>query len=127
MSTGKTMNLDDRLITERNIWLATTRPNGKPHLVPIWFVWSAARAYICTPADSVKARNLAANPRASFALEDGNRPHIIECHTRTLARPYPAEIVQAFLEKYGWNIQSDSSYNALIELTPEKWLSWSTG
>jgi hypothetical protein len=121
------MNVDERLITERNIWLATTRPNGKPHLVPIWFVWVGERAYICTPAESVKARNLAANPRATFALEDGNRPRIVECGARTLLRPYPAEIVQAFLEKYAWNIRNDSVYNALIELAPEKWLSWATG
>ena len=39
------MTHEARLQTERNIWLATTRPNGKPHLIPIWFVWLNERFY----------------------------------------------------------------------------------
>ena len=26
-----------RLATEPILWLATTRPDGRPHLVPVWF------------------------------------------------------------------------------------------
>jgi hypothetical protein len=118
------MATDPRLLTEKNIWIATTRQNGKPHLVPIWFVWVNERAYICTNAASVKARNMTANPQASFALEDGSRPVIAECDVYFIARPFPNEVVQAFTEKYAWSIASDTSYDALIELNPIKWLRW---
>ena len=30
---------DERLRTEANVWLATMRPDGRPHVSPIWFVW----------------------------------------------------------------------------------------
>jgi hypothetical protein len=121
------MNTDPRLQTERNIWLATTRPNGKPHLIPIWFVWVDERFYICTGETSVKVHNLRANSRASVALEDGNKPLIAECTARLVENPFPDAVVQAFIQKFNWEISSDRSYGTLIELTPEKWLSWQTG
>jgi F420H(2)-dependent biliverdin reductase len=68
----------ERFITEPNVWLGTTRADGRPHLVPIWFVWVHRRVWIATDARSVKVRNIAANPFATFALEDGNRPVVIE-------------------------------------------------
>ena len=30
--------IQERLSTEKNIWLASVRATGAPHLVPIWFV-----------------------------------------------------------------------------------------
>jgi len=122
-----TMNHDTRLLTDRNVWLATTRPNGKPHLIPIWFVWVDEKFYICTGEGSVKTRNVLGNPRASVALEDGNKPLIAECRVERMTQPYPPPVVQAFLEKYAWNITTDAAYNALLMLTPEKWLTWQTG
>ncbi|MCL6511182.1 MAG: pyridoxamine 5'-phosphate oxidase family protein [Anaerolineae bacterium] len=115
---------DPRLLSERNIWLATVRPDGRPHLVPIWFVWVRERIYICTESRSVKVRNIAANPRASAALENGNQPIIAEGRATVLHRPYPGDVVAEFKQKYGWDISADGSYNALIEITPEKWLRW---
>jgi nitroimidazol reductase NimA-like FMN-containing flavoprotein (pyridoxamine 5'-phosphate oxidase superfamily) len=121
------MNDDPRLLTDANIWLATTRPNGKPHLIPIWFVWVDGRFYICTPEDSVKARNLRANPRASVSLEDGSKPVIAECTAEFLQKPYPAAVVEGFVRKYDWEISNDTAYQALIALTPQKWLHWQPG
>ena len=80
------MTSDPRLLTERNIWLATTRPSGRPHLIPIWFVWVDERFYICTGGNSVKARNLNATLQATVALEDGNRPLIAECRVELLSQ-----------------------------------------
>jgi hypothetical protein len=67
---------------------------------------------------------IAANPRASAALEDCNRPIIAEGRAAILPRPYPGDVVAEFKRKYGWDIGTDGSYDALIELTPEKWLRW---
>jgi hypothetical protein len=115
---------DRRLRAERNVWLATARSNGQPHLVPVWFVWLRQRVYICTSSRSVKARNLAANPSAAIALEDGDRPLIVEGQAVILRPPYPSDVVSAFKQKYGWDISSDATYDALIEFAPAKWLRW---
>ncbi|HLE28937.1 MAG TPA: pyridoxamine 5'-phosphate oxidase family protein, partial [Anaerolineales bacterium] len=66
------MAKDGRLDSAQNVWVATVRPDGRPHLVPVWFVMDGGRWYICTAPDSVKARNLQTNSRIALALEDGS-------------------------------------------------------
>lgn len=115
---------DPRLDTDPNLWLATTRPDGRPHLVPIWFVWLDGEIYLLTSLKSVKARNLLANPRASISLEDGNRPLIAECRARLVPPPYPAALAQAFQRKYQWDIHNAGEYDGMFALSPQRWLSW---
>jgi F420H(2)-dependent biliverdin reductase len=112
-----------RLTTERNVWLATVRPSGKPHLVPIWFVWADDKFYICTQADSVKVKNLRANPHASLSLENGDKPVLCEGSAAFLDAFSPA-VLALFKAKYDWDIPTDNAYRAMIEITPAKWLKW---
>lgn len=114
----------ERLSREANIWLATTRPDGRPHLVPIWFVWHDEQFYILTTLDTVKAKNLQANPRASVALESGSQPLIAECTASRLEKPYPDGLAEAFQRKYDWDITRDGEYNGMFALRPVKWLTW---
>jgi nitroimidazol reductase NimA-like FMN-containing flavoprotein (pyridoxamine 5'-phosphate oxidase superfamily) len=44
-------------------WLATTRPDGTPHAVPVLAVAHAGAVHFAASAGSRKARNLATNPR----------------------------------------------------------------
>lgn len=92
-------------------------------MVPIWFIWQNGRCYVCTQ-ESVKLRNLRANPRVSFALEDGNKPIVAEGSAKLLVSPFPPELVDAFMQKYNWDITSDPGYNTVIEIEPVKWLNW---
>lgn len=112
----------ERLHSEQNIWLATARPDGRPHLVPIWFVWVDETVYICTESQSVKARNLRLNPRATIALESGAQPVVAECQASFIEQPYPAEVIAAFLAKFEWDITTDNQYNILIALHPLRWV-----
>lgn len=108
-------HLTGRLAQARNIWLATVRPDGRPHLVPIWFVVDDGRWYICTSPDSVKARNLQANPRVALALEDGDNPYVVEGVARQVQ---PSEsVAQRFKAKFDWDITTDADYGAVFEIT----------
>jgi PPOX class probable F420-dependent enzyme len=104
-----------RLEREHNIWLATVRPDGRPHLVPIWFVVDEGCWYICTAPESVKARNLQANPRVVVALEDGDNPFVVEGMARAVSPP-PA-VVRKFKEKFDWDITTDADYSAVFEIS----------
>jgi pyridoxine/pyridoxamine 5'-phosphate oxidase len=99
----------------RNVWLASVRPDGRPHLVPIWFVVEDERWYVCTSPASVKARNLQANPAVSLALEDGDHPYVVEGQARPV--DLTTGVVQKFKAKYDWDITADSQYTQLIEVT----------
>ncbi len=99
----------------RNVWFATVRPDGRPHLVPIWFVVAAERWYVCTNPDSVKARNLKANSSVCLALEDGDHPYVVEGQARPV--DVTTGVAEKFKAKYDWDITSDSQYTQLIEVT----------
>ncbi|MBI5567749.1 MAG: pyridoxamine 5'-phosphate oxidase family protein [Chloroflexi bacterium] len=111
--------VEQRLTTESNIWLASVRADNTPHLVPIWFVWVEGKAYVCTAADSVKARNLLANPSVSFALENGNAPVVLEGCAQPIESVPPA-VLETFQHKYNWDIRTDATYNQVIEIEPMK-------
>lgn len=113
-----------RLAQAQNLWVATVRPDGGPHLVPIWFVWHAPALYICTAPDSVKARNLQLNDRVVAALEDGSNPLICEGRAAAVPRPWPDEVRAAFERKYDWSIDTETEYTRLIRLLPTRWLAW---
>jgi PPOX class probable F420-dependent enzyme len=111
-----------RLQTEKNLWVTTVRPDGRPHLTPIWFAWFDEKVYICIPANSVKARNIKQNPRVAISLEDGTHPVICEGTARPIAKPGPDEVRTIYQQKYNWDYATDGDYGWLVEITPEKWL-----
>jgi nitroimidazol reductase NimA-like FMN-containing flavoprotein (pyridoxamine 5'-phosphate oxidase superfamily) len=49
-------------------WLATTRPDGRPHVAGIGALWVDGSFYIVTGADTRKGRNLAKNPNCVISL-----------------------------------------------------------
>lgn len=114
-----------RLEQARNVWLATVRPDGRPHLVPIWFVTTAEGWYICTAPGSVKARNLSANPHVALALENGDDPYIVEGQ----ARPVTADpdVIAKFKAKYDWDITTDPHYTQVFAVVVARRVMGSTG
>jgi hypothetical protein len=42
-------------------WLATVRPDGRPHVTPLIGIWMAGALYFCTGETERKARNLQQN------------------------------------------------------------------
>lgn len=107
--------------------MATVRTNGRPHLVPVWFVWFEEQFYVGMEPSSVKARNLANNPNMSLSLEDGVRVVICEGTAVPLQQPYPPTLITLFQEKYGWDMINDPKHNHFIRMTPKKWLTWTGG
>jgi PPOX class probable F420-dependent enzyme len=113
-----------RLETEKNIWVATVRPDGRPHLTPVWFAWVGEKVYICITPKTVKARNIATNPQVSLALEDGSKVVICEGAAAVIAAPWPVEVAAVFRRKYNWDINTDGDYSVLVAVEPIKWLVW---
>ncbi|MEV6305547.1 PPOX class F420-dependent oxidoreductase [Actinoplanes sp. NPDC051861] len=55
--------------------LATTRADGSPHVVPIWFVLDGDDVVFNTGETSVKGRNLARDPRATICVDEEVAPY----------------------------------------------------
>lgn len=59
----------------RTAKLATVRADGSPDVVPVWFALDGEQILITCQSTSVKARNLARDPRAALAVDDEAFPH----------------------------------------------------
>ncbi len=54
--------------------LATVRPDGRPHVVPIWFDLDGEQLLFTTGENTVKARNLRHSPWVSLCVDDETPP-----------------------------------------------------
>jgi PPOX class probable F420-dependent enzyme len=55
--------------------LATVRHDGRPHVVPIWFVLDGDDIVLTTGADTVKGRNIRRDGRVSLCVDDESPPY----------------------------------------------------
>jgi PPOX class probable F420-dependent enzyme len=115
-----------RLHTDPNAWLSTLRPDGSPHLTPVWFVYAETTWWVCCSERSVKVRNLQHDNRVSLALEDGVHPVVAEGVATILRDGYPSQVVQAFKAKYdGWDITTPferGGARVLLRVPVRRWL-----
>lgn len=70
--------VDNWLRAFRSIWISTTRPDGRPHAVPVWYVWEEARVYFISARSLQKSKNLARQPWILVHAGDGDDVIILE-------------------------------------------------
>jgi PPOX class probable F420-dependent enzyme len=58
----------------RTAKVATVMQDGRPHVMPVWFVLDGERIVFTTGANSVKGRNLQRDPRIALVVEDDEPP-----------------------------------------------------
>ncbi len=55
--------------------LVTLRPNSKPHVAPVWYVWDGIRAVVMAGQDAIKVKNIRRNPAVSLSIAAAQRPY----------------------------------------------------
>ena len=63
------------LAEQKVMTVGTIGPNGRPHLMPLWYVPDGVDLTGWTYAKSQKAKNLERDPRATVQVEDGVQYH----------------------------------------------------
>ncbi|MBA2362528.1 MAG: PPOX class F420-dependent oxidoreductase [Chloroflexia bacterium] len=111
--------------------LATVRADGRPHIVPIWFLLDGDIVVFNTGEGSVKARNMRRDPRVSLSVDDERPPfafvliegtvEFVDEHdalrlwaTRIAARYMGAEQAGAYGER------NSAPGELLVRLTPNR-------
>ena len=90
-----------RLAVARNYWLCTTMPSGAPHAAPVWGAVTGQALYLYSERRTVKARNLAADPRLVVHLESGEDVLIVRGVAEDLGAPTQVpDVVAALAAKY---------------------------
>ena len=87
--------------------LATMRPDGAPHVVPLWFVWGEEAVYVSCRRDSQSWRNAERDPRVALSFNLGRRWRelagaVLYGRAEPLATEHPAlrGTMSAWFEKY---------------------------
>ena len=80
------------LATQRVVTCASVGPNGRPHLMPLWYVPSDDVLLCWTYAASQKAKNLERLPQATLQVEAGVgydelRGVMMECDVELIREP----------------------------------------
>jgi nitroimidazol reductase NimA-like FMN-containing flavoprotein (pyridoxamine 5'-phosphate oxidase superfamily) len=97
-------HVEERISAARNYWVATTRPDGRPHLTPVWGLWVDWAFYFGGTPRSRKARNLAENPNVAVHPESYGVVVILEGVAEAVTDPDPAlseRVAAASTAKYG--------------------------
>ena len=117
----------ERIAAETYSWFTSVRPDGRPHVVPMWHVVHGNLIYVATPVESVKVANVAVNPSVVVALADPADVVRIDGWAIESVGAL-AEVSPYFFTKYGWNPGSEpeGSY-VLIEVTPRIVSTWTDG
>jgi PPOX class probable F420-dependent enzyme len=124
-------HIDERLRRELMMWLSTVRPDGRPHLVPVWFLWDGETILIFSQPKQQKLRNLQHNPNVVVALDTAGqgddvvmmegKAELLDDPKVSTALPAYAEKYKERLELYGWSGESMAQdYSQAIRITPTK-------
>lgn len=126
--------IEARLLEERHYWMATTRPDGRPHVVPRWGAWVDGLLYYDGSPETVHARNARHNPACTLHIGDGQEAIMIDGSTRPsepvtgeLGSLVSAEIGRKYGES-GYTPEPDAwsgpDAGGLMVFTPDKALAW---
>jgi PPOX class probable F420-dependent enzyme len=116
--------VERRLTVSHDYWVATVRPDGRPHVMPVWGVWLDGRLWFSSGLRSRKARNLAADPRCTLTTDDAQNPVVLD---GVAARVADADGISAFVvamnAKYDAGMTADfldPAVNATFAVRPER-------
>jgi Pyridoxamine 5'-phosphate oxidase len=120
-----------RLSAARTYWLGTTTVAGGPHAAPVWGAVTGETLYLFSERSTVKARNLAADPRAVIHLESGEDVLIVHGLADDVGSPalVPA-VVAALAAKYTrpqdrqYLPDVDPAVDVVYALRPRSALAW---
>jgi PPOX class probable F420-dependent enzyme len=117
------------------VWLSTVRPDGRPHLVPVWFWWDGQALLVFSKPDAQKVRNLRANPSVMLALgdaEDDFDVGMVEGRAELLDRSSAELLPPGHFAKYARQLEAigleadtyAATYSQVIRIVPDRALGW---
>ena len=126
----------DRLLrSEPVVWMSTVRPDGSPHLIPIWFSWDGEAILVASKPNAQKIRNLRANPIVMLALGQPDEDFdvgLLEGRAELVDISAAEALPASHLTKYRAAMASIgltpdeflATYTQVIRIVPTRYLSW---
>ncbi|HEY0737114.1 MAG TPA: TIGR03667 family PPOX class F420-dependent oxidoreductase [Herpetosiphonaceae bacterium] len=135
LNSPKDAHVAERLRTELIMWLSSTRPDGRPHLVPVWFLWDGQSILIFSKPNNQKIRNLRQNSNVMVSLEAANEGEdivLIEGQATLLEESTSEVMPPEYVEKYSAQIAAfqwtpegmAAEYSQAIRIQPTRFIAW---
>jgi hypothetical protein len=122
----------ERLEAAPIYWVASVRPDGRPHVTPIWGVWVDGAFWMEGGPNTRRFRNLAANPAAVVTVERGDDVVIVEGDADRVTQ-LDGALVERLLAAYakyrathGYEAEASDWAGGIWRVTPRKVLAWSS-
>ena len=121
---------------EKILHLATIDEKNSPHIVPVWYLYSAKKIYVGTNTKTQKAKNIKIHKKVSFCVDVGvNAPNIFGVMGKGTAKLLKEKIIvnkiaKKILLRYFKSLDNKSAKELLedtdciIEITPKEFSKW---
>ena len=128
-------SIEQRLRTEPTVWLSSTRPDGLPHVVPVWFSWDGTVFDLFSKPNAQKVRNLRVHasvmlaigqPTAEFDVElvEGTAA-VLDDPTAEVIRPTMFEKYADLMTRAALDRQTFvTTYTQPVRITPTRFLGY---
>ncbi len=103
----------EEVATKTSFWLATIRPDQRPHVAAVGALWVDGKFYFVSGAGTRKSRNLAGNPNCVISVGLGDLDLVVEgTATRVTDKPTLERLARLYSDQ-GWPAsESDGSITA---------------
>jgi nitroimidazol reductase NimA-like FMN-containing flavoprotein (pyridoxamine 5'-phosphate oxidase superfamily) len=92
-----------RLVDAESYWLATVRPDGLPHLVPVLAVWVDGALHFVASPTSRKAKNLARDAHCVITARRDALDLVVEGTVAKVSDEARLHhVAEAYISKYDW-------------------------
>jgi hypothetical protein len=123
-------HFERRMTESLTYWIATTRPNGRPHVSPIWGIWHDGRFWFDGSPETRRGKNIAQNPHICVNLEDGMAVVIMEGIVTDLTTPdlelrkTLSRIYKAKYTEHGYSPEPETWESGIYVTEPHTALAW---
>jgi hypothetical protein len=95
----------ERLEESHNYWIATSRPDGLPHLMLVWGIWWEDAFWFSTGPRTRKAKNIVAQAHCVIGTEKADEAVILEGTAQEIRdRAKWKQFADLYDPKYGGNV-----------------------
>jgi PPOX class probable F420-dependent enzyme len=121
--------VEGRLRSNLIAWLTTVRPDGQPVTVPVWFLLRDDETILLySRPEKDKLRNIAANPKVSFALDVSDIGRNVvrlegtarRANYQAPANEHPAKYTERIAALFGTPEQFAALFSAALIITAVK-------
>lgn len=92
-------------------WIATTRPDGRAHVMGVGIVWDGGRFYLVSGPKTQKSKNLARDPRCTISIAAPGIDLVAEGEARIVRDEAELERIATLYDDWGPHVRDGAFWH----------------